>query len=319
MSTKLPIATLISAILIAAPTFAANQDDWSSCRNVTNTAELERNIAACTRIVDQRDQTSADRARAFSNRCLMRELKQNGDLALDDCNIAIRLDPQLPSAYLARGIVRADKNETDGALADFDKAISINPNEPDAYDNRSRILRGRGAIDLAVADLSTSIAINPSSPNPYRERGVIRLSKFDYSGAADDFGRAIDLASTAKISKSNLAYSIIYRFISRSRLGEYADQELRANASLLAQREWPYLVIEMFLGTRSAADLTAAASTTAKLCEANFYVGEWQLMHSNRSDAYRNFTSAVSLCPHAFGEYILAKSEAERLKQVDNP
>ena len=102
-------------------------------------------------------------------------------------------DAQLILAFVGIAGMCSSVLYSEAALADFDNAIAIHPNELDAYDNRSRIYRGRGKLDLAMADLSTSIAINPNLPNPYRERGVI-LFRFDFSGAADDFGRAISLA-----------------------------------------------------------------------------------------------------------------------------
>ena len=50
-----------------------------------------------------------------------------------------------------------------------------------------------------------------------------------------------------------------------------------------------------------------------ELCEAWFYIGEWQLLQGDRAAAKHRFEEAVGSCPKAFIEYTGAQAELRRL------
>jgi tetratricopeptide (TPR) repeat protein len=307
---KIPATIVILMNLSALPGNAASQQEWAMCKDSQNIAELDRNIGACTNILGDRNLSKNDRTLALDRRCIMLVIKHDLDGALADCNQAIALNPNYAGAYADRATAWMGRNEIDRALADQAKAIALNPNEYAAYDNRSRILRGRGELDRAAADLTNSIRINPNGAFAYRERGVIRLSKGDFASAADDFGHAIDLWKSS--TDYNLLYTLVYRYLARARLGEDAVPELRTNAAFITHKSWPVPVIEMFLGDRSPDDVLATV-TPDNRCEAQFYAGEWNLLHGNREAAKQHLKAAVDTCPHSFGEYLIATAEFKRL------
>jgi tetratricopeptide (TPR) repeat protein len=309
---KIPATIVILMNVNTLPGNAASQQDWAMCRDTENIAELDRNIGACTNILSDRNLSGNDRATALDRRCRMLGIKHDLDGALADCNQAIAINPNDAGVYVNRASAWGGKNEIDHALADLAKAIAINPNEFSAYNNRSRILRGRGELDRAAADLTNSIRISPNSFYAYRERGVIRLSKGDFASAADDLGHATDLAKSVAATNGSFPHVIIYRYLARARLGEDAVPELRTNASLMAHKSWPVPMIELYLGGRSPEDALAAAGTPGDHCEAEFYVGEWNLVHGNRDAAKQHLKAAVDTCPHSFGEYLIAAAELKR-------
>ena len=59
-------------------------------------------------------------------------LLQTLDLANDDINEALRLDPTDADAYLERGIIRQLKKDTPGARADWQKAMTLGAGTPTA-------------------------------------------------------------------------------------------------------------------------------------------------------------------------------------------
>ena len=56
------------------------------------------------------------------------------------------------------------------------------------------------------------------------------------------------------------AYSVIWRYLARERGGENGTAELKANAARLKREEWPYPIIELYLGGRSPAAALSAST-----------------------------------------------------------
>ncbi|MFY9317354.1 MAG: hypothetical protein WAO95_17585 [Burkholderiales bacterium] len=50
-----------------------------------------------------------------------------------------------------------------------------------------------------------------------------------------------------------------------------------------------------------------------QLCEANFYVGQWQLTKGDRASATTSLRTALEQCPKTFLEYFGAVHELKRL------
>jgi lipoprotein NlpI len=101
----------------------------------------------------------------------------------------------------------------------------------------------------------------------------------------------------------NDAYSLIWFYLSRERAGENGAAELEAKAAKLKRMEWPYPVIELYLGGRSPAEVLSVASKADERCEAQFYGGEWHLLRGHRAEAAAALQAAVDTCQKNFVEY----------------
>jgi lipoprotein NlpI len=136
--------------------------------------------------------------------------------------------------------------------------------------------------------------------------GVARYDAGDFKGASADLLRSIEIDEDA--------YAMLYRFLARSRAGEAAEAELKANAGRLKTKEWPFAVTELYLGKRSPAATLAAAATPEQKCAAQFYLGQWNIVRGNRADAETALRAAVDTCPKTVAEYRAAVVELKRLK-----
>ena len=127
--------------LAAGSASAATDKDRQDC----DARDPDRNVAGCTRIVEDTHEGAAMRG----------------------------------AAYVARGLAWQSKGDSDRALADFNAAIKLNPKDALAYNNRGMLWRERGDSDRAIADFTTAIAIDPMprTDQAFTRRGKTTVAK----------------------------------------------------------------------------------------------------------------------------------------------
>src|SRR6185437_8310141 len=128
---------LVMCVLVAAigPALAASRSAHEDC----DADNLDRNIAGCTRIIEDADEGKTMRA----------------------------------VAYVARGLAWQKKGDFNRALVDYTAAIRINSKNALAFNNRGMLWRERGDLDRAIADFTAAIAIAPlpRTDEAYSRRG----------------------------------------------------------------------------------------------------------------------------------------------------
>ena len=174
-----------------------------------------------------------------------------------------------------------------------------------AYNSRGNAWSAKGDHDHAIADYTEAIRLDPKSFNAYKNRGQEYFYKGEFPAAAADMLRATDLAHEA--------YPMLWQFLARGRMGQDGAAELSANAARLKTKDWPYQVIDFYLGRRSLDEMRTAASKPEEKCEAVFYAGQWHLLRVNKADAKVALQNAADTCPKNFSEYAGAVAELKRL------
>jgi len=125
-------------------------------------------------------------AQEYLERSQMHVKEGRNDLALEDVNKAIELDPKNTWAYSKRSSVylglaatgmyfggtnmSVEPRMCDLALADCSKAIDLEPTNADFYEKRGTILAFAGKYELGLADHTKAIACDPSNPWRYMQR-----------------------------------------------------------------------------------------------------------------------------------------------------
>ena len=268
------------------------------------------------------------------------------ELAIKDYETAIRLNPTLWAAYLGRAKLFMDDGKTseaiadftktielkadsaqiyadraeaynsaenyDGALADFEKAISLEPAKAEYIIGRADAERTAGKYDDAIADYSKVIATDTNNAEALQSRALAHFYKGDMAAAAADFH------SHANSGKD--AYSMLFYAVAATKAGiSSATDDLSALSAQLKDKNWPYSVIELFLGRQSADGVLAAARDKDQKCEAAFYVGEWQLLHNNLDSALTQLKAARDNCTKSFFESAGAVAELKRSSPSSTP
>ena len=166
--------------------------------------------------------------------------------------------------------------------------------------------RDKGDLDHAIADYTEAIRLNPKESRLYQHRGYLYFYMGDFAATAADLLRANDLADNA--------YAMLWRYLARGRLKQDGAPELGVNAARLKNKDWPYAVIDIYLGRRSLAEMRAAAEKPGDKCEAEFFIGEWHLLRGNNADGRAALQVAADTCPKTFDEYAGAVAELKRAR-----
>ena len=226
------------------------------------------------------------------------------DLRINGWCTAVKI---LSWGYNSRGFTYHANGDLGHAIAEYSEAIRINPNFALAYVNRGVAYRSKGDVNRAIADYSEAIRLDPNFALAYFNRGISYFTKQEFLPAAADLFQSIKLKDDA--------YPMLWRFLARGRHGESGAVELAANAERLKTKDWPYPVIEFYLGKRSSAEMLAATGKRDERCEAQFYLGEWHLLRSDPTAAAAALRNAAATCPKNFSEYDGAIFELKQLLQ----
>jgi tetratricopeptide (TPR) repeat protein len=92
-------------------------------------------------------------ARAYNNRGLAYQSRQDLRQAISDFSDAIRIAPKMIPAYLNRGSAYMAMMNYQKALLDFDEAVQIDPENPKAYKYRAEAYKAKGNQENMIADL----------------------------------------------------------------------------------------------------------------------------------------------------------------------
>jgi tetratricopeptide (TPR) repeat protein len=120
-------------------------------------------------------------------------LKNDGrsEEAIAELNYAINSGSSLKLwAYGERELIYSDTGRLDLALDDCNKAIELEPGDDYAYILRAQIYFRNGEQDKAIKDCSTAIKLSPNSA-PYTIRATIYFYQKDYYAALQDLQKAL--------------------------------------------------------------------------------------------------------------------------------
>lgn len=110
-------------MLLAVPAFGASQKAHDDC----NADDPDRNIAGCTRIIEDRGESKRIRGIAYVGRAIAWRQKGDLDRTIADLTQAVRLNPKDALAYNNLGSLWRERGDLDRAIEEFTKGIRINP------------------------------------------------------------------------------------------------------------------------------------------------------------------------------------------------
>ncbi len=190
------------------------------------------------------------------------------------------LDPNQPDYYVNRAIAKEGINDTT-SLSDYKKALALKPDHAIALNNLSIAKRKQGDVAGADDQLEQAIESDSSMLYPYLERAYQRMEGGYYTGAVDDYTRALAVSDK--------------------------DPEIWFNRGLAREK------LKDWVG--AYADYTKAIERNEKLTKAWFGRGNTLTKQSKYKEAIEDYTIAILFQPDyglAFYNRAIAK---EKLKQ----
>jgi tetratricopeptide (TPR) repeat protein len=126
----------------------------------------------------------------YLERAYYRLLKKNYRGALEDYNMAIRLNRLDPEIWLNRGVTKEKLLDLTGAYRDYTEAIELDNTFVKAWVNRGNILAAQKKHTEAIEDYSAAITYQPDYGVAYYNRAIAyyRLNKFE--DACNDLKKA---------------------------------------------------------------------------------------------------------------------------------
>ncbi len=267
------------------------------------------NMNAALADLDTAIKLKPDYGNAYSNRARVYASGGDNAKALADFTQAIRIKPQDAGLYDERGVVRSTSDDDNGAVADFTKAIELDPKMASAFNHRGNSYFALGKIDAALADYDSAIRFEPDFSDPYTNRGRIEL--FHRNRPAD---AAKDLANGVRLDPNDI-YAVLWLHVARSRSGTADHDELVANAAKLGPGSWPRPLLDLLLGQTTLEAVRHAASDADENCEADFYLGLFDLEKNARDDGKKLIATAAQKCSTDMLEKSAASAELARLAQ----
>jgi len=159
---------------------------------------------------------------------LVFEDQDKTDLAIENFQSAVEIEPELIEAWIELGKLWASKkkpialqffdnalrvdstnitalhekayylsntlNDLEGALAVYKKIIIAHPQYPDAYFNAGLLYLDMDSLDRAMDQFDLNIQVEPTFYQAYYYRGYCKEAKGDPAGAKKDYEHALQLA-----------------------------------------------------------------------------------------------------------------------------
>jgi len=300
-------AAVVVAALAALPVLAAEKEP--RCGDASS--DPASAVKVCTRLIEAGGLERPALANAYDSRGAAWASEGQHDRAIADFTKAIELDPNLSAAYVNRALSRSEKGESDMAIADYDAALELSPNDARAHAGRAFEWSMKGEYKRAIANYDDLIRLEPRAQRGYFGRGRMRFYAGDFSGAAADLERAHQIEPGM--------YSALWLFLARKRASLPAEKTLGLDARTSGTGSWPAPIVGLFLGNSTPKEVQEAAvdlnvnRQRNRRCEANFYIGEWQLLRGSREQALPLLRDASAMCPSSFIEYEGAVAELRRL------
>ena len=260
---------------------------------------------------DEAIRLKPDHAYAFNGRGNAYNDKGEYDRAIQDFDQAIRLNPKYAYAFNGRGNAYNDKGEYDRAIQDYDEAVRLDPNYANAFFNRGNAYNSKGDYDRAIQNYNQAVTLDPNFVDAFFNRGFARFEQGAIAAAVPDFAKSAELAPADR-------YNILWLYIVTARSGQNADATL-GNNQRMDLVSWPGPVLSLFLKKNDRKAVVEAAKDPDgkkqrdRLCEAHFFLAEYELLVDVEEAAGADFQEAVNTCRPTVVEYSAATAELKRL------
>lgn len=182
------ILTGLAFFSLAVGLSPAAADDISDCEG--KTATDDRQIGACTRLIDSSKGNPQLLAAVHGYRGVAWGRKRQYDRAMADLDMAIRLWPSFAWGYKNRAGIWRDKRDYGRAIADLSQTIRLDPKDVTAYILRADAYHAGGQSANGLPDANRAVELGQKQPDAF----LVRAKILWVIGRKEDAWRDIQVA-----------------------------------------------------------------------------------------------------------------------------
>lgn len=267
--------------------------------------------------------------------------------AIADSTAIIAVDPT-STAYILRSTAHRLAGEWDAAMTDADTAIALNRSAPVTYYNKATIFEAQGRFADAIEQVQAGIVYEPHAALSVLRRGILQWEWGRFDDARETFSRAAVLdpkngyvflwlaigraaphdGATRPAAADNAPHPAAATDDAQHATGnDVAQQSISEQATTGSPLQhvgvpdtssWPGPLVKLYSGSLQPAAVMREAQTDiftvkGRVCEAEFYTAQWQLMRGNAGEGKRLLASAARDCPYGFVEGPVAVNQLKAL------
>ena len=113
------------------------------------------------------------------------------DLAIDEFDKTLELNPKYYLAYYNAGVAYHLQGDLERAKIAYENSLKINPAYFRSYYNVGIVYKSLGELDMAVSSYDKAISIDSRHPFVYNNLGVVLMEKGDHKRAEEVFKKAV--------------------------------------------------------------------------------------------------------------------------------
>lgn len=193
------LGVLAAIAAVCGGAFAASRQDLEDC----NKSFGDKSAAACSRVIEDANESAANRANAYFNRGTWHDARGQRDEAIRDYSEAIRLEPKNGDRYYIRAHAYRQKGDTEKELADHDDAIRLSPRALH-FIGRAYTYMRKGDFERAIADFNTAIKTDPKWTNTWYQRAKAYTAMGDRQRAIADYRMILKLDPSSIASREEI-------------------------------------------------------------------------------------------------------------------
>jgi tetratricopeptide (TPR) repeat protein len=193
------------------------------------------------------------------------------DIAFDDFDLALQLDPDHELSLLNRAAIYTKRGDHAAALADLDRAVKVRPDLAVVWSRRGDARRLLDDHEGALADLGRAIDLDPGPAEPWRVRGQVQVALGNDRAAVEDFRQALARDPGLGRARSKLGLALY-------RLGDPAAALAELDEALRRGPEEAILHFDRALVREETGDLAGARADYDRAIELD--PDDWQLYYN---------------------------------------
>lgn len=305
------LAALI-VLSAAAPAKATSYDNLNAGIQLYNAGQWNGAIEQFDKALAADDLVPSLRFIAHFDRARSRMRLLQFGLAIEDYSASLALRPGEVQVLTDRSSAYVTTGKLDQAAADLDSAIAARPKLGFLYGMRAALNIRRGQTDKSREDMKTALTLLPERSSGSSGIGIVNWIVGQLGDAEKNFSDAADKSDPHAI------YGWLWYALTEVRLGKAIPRRSLPDFDL---ENWPGPIVNFFLGNGvrdavfAAAAQGEAGAIDGQVCEANFYVGEWLLLHHDLAGAKPLISKAASDCPTNFIEWMPAQMDQAGLSE----